>query len=153
MVAKSMKSFLVVLCVLIAFVLTCGFVNAYSETIELPAKDSATRTVNLNEGDVVSGRITIVGNPINFSLSDPDNIIIQEYTISGPTNFQFTAAKTGMYSFRFENGFSDEIKFVTLNYNVQHYIFGFPQEYILVFLIVGLAVVAVVVFVAMSPKP
>jgi len=152
-VAKSMKSFLAVLCILLAFVLACGFVNAYSETIELQGGESKTRTVNLNEGDEISGRITIVGKAINFSVSDPDDRIILNYTIANPTNFRFTAAKTGTHSFHFENGVSEEIKFVTLNYNVQHYIFGFPQEYILLFVIVGIALVGVVVFVAMSPKP
>jgi len=153
MVAKSMKSHLTVLCILLAFILTCGFANAYSETIELPGGDSVTRTVNMNEGDKFSGQVTVVGNAINFSVSDPDGIIILNYTTVTPTSFQFTAEKTGTYSFHFENWFSEEIKFVTYNYNMQHYIFGFPQEYILLFIIVGLALVAVVVFIAMSPKP
>ena len=148
-----MKNLASVLFILLVFCLMCGIANAYSETIELPAKDSATRTVDLNEGDRISGRITIVGNAINFSISDPDDRIILSYTITDPTDFQLTVSKTGTYNFHFENWFSEEIKFVTLNYNVQHYIFGFPQEYVLVFFIVGIALVAVVVFVAMSPKP
>jgi len=153
MVAMSMKSLLAVLCVLLAFVLMCGFAIAYSETIELPAGESVTRTVNLNEGDEVSGRITVIPASINFSISDSDDIIILNYTNVAQKDFQFTALKTGTYDFHFENWFSEEIKVLTLNYNVQHYIFGFPQEYILVFVIVGLALVAVVVFVAMSPRP
>jgi len=97
MVAESMKHLLPILCFLLAFALTCSLANAYSETIELKGGASKTRTVNLNTGDEISGRVTIVG--------------------------------------------------------VQHYIFGFPQEYILLFIIVGLSLVAVVVFAAMSPKP
>ncbi|MCW3985895.1 MAG: emp24/gp25L/p24 family protein [Candidatus Bathyarchaeota archaeon] len=148
-----MKGLLAVLCVLLAFVSACGFAIAYSETIELPGGKSEIRTVNLNEGDEFSGQVIVLGNAINFSVSDPDGMIILNYTIANPTNFRFTAAKTGTYSFSFENRFSEEIKSVTLNYNVQHYIFGFPQEYILLFVIVGLAIVGVVVFVAVSPKP
>ena len=148
-----MKRLLTVLCILLAVFLGCGFADAYSRTIELQGGESKAETVNLNDEDVVSGRIIVVGNPINFSVSDPDDRIILNYTNIAQEDFQFTATKTGTYSFHFENLFSEEIKFVTLNYNVQHYIFGFPQEFIILFVIVGLALGAIVVFVAMSPKP
>jgi len=148
-----MKRFFTFLYSLIALVLLAGIVSAYSNTFELPAGNSVTREVDLNAEDVVSGRVAIVGKAINFSVSDPDDIIISNYTVNGPLDFDFTAAKAGMYHFHFENWFSDEAKFVTLNYNVQHYIFGFPQEFALLFIIVGVALVAVVIFIAMSPKP
>ena len=61
--------------------------------------------------------------------------------------------ESGIYEFVFENLFSEETKQVTLHYNVQHYIFGYPQEYVLVFFIVGLAVLAVAIFTLLSPKP
>jgi hypothetical protein len=152
-VAKDMKRFFAFLCSLIALVLLAGVVSAYSSTFELPAGDSITRDVDLNAEDVVSGRITIVGSAINFSVLDPDDIIISNYTVDGPLDFSFTAAKAGKYNFHFENCFSDKAKSVTLNYNVQHYIFGFPQEFALLFIIVGVALIAVVIFIAMSPKP
>jgi hypothetical protein len=148
-----MKKPLAVLCSILIISLICSYANAYSETIELLGRDEEKRTVNLNAEDVVSGRVAIVGEAINFSISDPESSIIIHYTLTNPTDFRFTASKAGMYSFHFENLFSDETKSVSLNYNVQHYIFGFPQEYFLLFVIVGLALVAVVVFVAMSPKP
>jgi hypothetical protein len=148
-----MKRILVLLCVLLAIGIACGLVEAYSETFELPAKDVCTRDVSLNADDRVSGHVTIVGSPINFSISDPDDEIIQSITFTEPLDFQFTAEKAGTYKLHFENWYSEDIKFVTLNYNVQHYIFGFPQEFIILFVIVGFALVAIVVFVAMSPKP
>jgi hypothetical protein len=148
-----MKRFFTVLCSLIALVLLAGVVNAYSNTFELPAGNSVTKEVDLNAEDVVSGRVTIVGKAINFSVSDPDDIVISNYTVNGPLDFSFTAAKVGTYRFSFENLYSEEATFVTLNYNVQHYIFGFPQEFALLFIIVGVALVGVVIFIAMSPKP
>jgi hypothetical protein len=148
-----MKKGLVVLCCLVIASLICSVVNAYSETIELPARDGKKRTVDLNAGDVVSGHVTLVGNAINFSISNPEEAIVLNYTLINPTDFKFTASMTGTYSFHFENWFSDEVKFVSLNYNVQHYIFGVPQEYFLLFIVVVVALIAIVVFVAMSPKP
>jgi hypothetical protein len=148
-----MKRFFAFLCPLIALVLLAGIVSAYSDTFELPAKDSVKREVNLNADDVVSGRVAIVGLAINFSVSDPDDVVVSNYTVDGPLDFSFTAAKAGKYQFHFENWFSDDVKFITLNYNVQHYIFGLPQEFALLLIIVGVALVAVVIFIAMSPKP
>lgn len=148
-----MKHLLAVLCALLAFAIMCGFVKAYSETIELPARDSRTRDVSISQGDKVSGHISIVGQTINFSISDPDNTVTLSDTITDPQDFQFTAEKTGTYTFHFENLYSDGPEFVTLNYNVQRYIFGFPQEFIILFAIVGVALIGIVVFMAMSPKP
>ncbi|MCW4055511.1 MAG: emp24/gp25L/p24 family protein [Candidatus Bathyarchaeota archaeon] len=148
-----MNRFFTVLCSLIALVLLAGVVNAYSSTFELPAGNSVTKEVDLNAEDVVSGRVTIVGKAINFSVSDPVDTVISNYTVNGHLDFSFTAAKVGTYRFSFENLYSEEVTFVTLNYNVQHYIFGFPQEFALLFIIVGVAVVGVVIFIAMSPKP
>ncbi len=152
-----MKSRLTIICVLlILYILPISSAKAFSETFTVPAEDGMLRTVNLNEGDEVSGRITVVGtreNSINFSISDPNNITILSYQNIGLRDFKFTASNTGVYNFYFENWFSQEAKHVTFNYNVRHYIFGFPQEIILVFVIVGLALVAIVVFVAMSPRP
>ena len=153
MVTKDMKRFFAFLCSLVALVLLVGIVGAYSDTFELPAKNSVTREVDLNAEDVVSGRVAIVGKAINFSVTDPDGVIISNYTLSGPLDFSFTATNSGKFTFHFENWFSEDAKHVTLNYNVQHYIFGFPQEFVLLFLIVGVALIADVIFVAMSPKP
>jgi hypothetical protein len=148
-----MKPSLIVLFIFSASVLLAGPVKAYSETISLPARDSITRDVQVNVEDVVSGRVTIIGPAINFSITDPDGNVILNRTVSNPLDFKVTAATSGVYKLHFENLHSDNAKHVTLNYNVQHYIFGFPQEFIILFAIVGFALIGVVVFVAMSPRP
>ncbi len=148
-----MKWFSTVLFVILLSGLICDLGTAYSETIELQMGKNATRMLDLNDGDVVSGRITLVGSGINFSITDAYDNIIQEETIIGLADFQLTATEGGEYSLHFENFFSKDTTFVTLNYNIQHYIFGFSQEIILLFAIVGLVLIAVIVFVALSPRP
>ena len=127
-------------------------VHAYSENFIVEAGESVKRTLNLNEGDRVSGRIVVVDseNSLNFSIIDSDQNPIQSYQDVGSRNFQFTALKSGVYVLQFV---AAEAKQVTLNYAVQHYIFGFPQEYVLVSIVVGLAICAVAVFTVLSPKP
>lgn len=129
--------------------------QAYTENFAVKAGDSETRKLDLNEGDRVSGRVIVVAHEsiINFSILDVNQDSIQSYKNVGSRSFQFTVLEPGVYTLQFENSFSEEDKQVTLNYDVQHYIFGFPQEYILLFVIVGLALVAVAVFAILSPKP
>ncbi len=145
------------LCVfLVLCVLPVGLAQAFSETFTVSAQENITKTVKLNDGDEVLGKITVVGtetSAINFSVSDPGNMTILNYQNIGLKEFQFIVSRAGEYTFRFENMLSHEDKHVTLNYNVQHYIFGFPQEFILLFAIVGIALVGIVIFVALSPKP
>lgn len=141
-----------VLSVLLVFTILCNFANAYSETLTVQAGSSAARSVTLSTGDKISGRIVVAFKSIKVSITDPDGRVVLIYNVTDPVDFQFTGEKAGTYDFHFENSFSETI-FVTLNYNVQRYIFGFPQEYIILFVIVGLALVAIIIFVAMSPKP
>ena len=153
MAARGMKRLIIGLFCFLTFFLVCNLATAFSESIQVPAGETETRAVNMKEGDRISGRVAIVGQSLNFSIHSPDGQAIINNTLSDPIDFQFAATATGTYGFYFENTYSDEAKLVTLNYNVQHYIFGFPQEYMILFFIVGLALVAVVVYAAMSPKP
>jgi hypothetical protein len=148
-----MKIWLAILLVLSAFILVSGFVSAYTETMKLSAGETLARDVQLNADDVISGRVTIVGTAINFSVTDPENTVTLSYTLNNPVDFKFTAERSGNYQFHFDNQYSTEVKYVTFNYNVQRYIFGFPQEFVILFVIVGVGLVAVVIFVAASPKP
>lgn len=130
--------------------------KAFSQTFTLKSGEDNTIQVNLEEGDQVSGRISVVGvqdSTINFSITDSEEREIVRILNVGLRDFEFKAEEPGGYRFHFENYFSQETKQVAFNYNVRHYIFGFPQEFILLFLIVGIAVVAIIVFIAMSPKP
>lgn len=134
--------------------LTCP-AQAYSGNFIVEAGGSVPKALDLNEGDRVSGRFVVVSHEsiINFSILDANQNPILSYKNVGSRSFQFTVLESGVYTLQFENLFSEEAKQVTLNYDVQHYILGFPQEYVLLFVVVGLALVAVAVFAILSPKP
>ena len=143
----------------VASVIFCSllicFVYALSVNFIVDAEDSAIRTMELSGGDRVSGKITVVGfeSIINFSIIDPNQTPIQSYQNVGSQDFQFEVNEPGIYELVFDNNFSEEPKQVTLHYDIHHYIFGYPQEFVLAFFVVGLAVVAVTVFALLSPKP
>ena len=134
--------------------LTCP-AQAYSGNFIVEAGGSVPKTLDLNEGDRVSGRFVVVSHEsiINFSILDANQNPILSCKNVGSRSFQFTVLESGVYTLQFENLFSEEAKQVTLNYDVQHYILGFPQEYVLLFVVVGLALGAVAVFAILSPKP
>lgn len=97
-------------------------------------------------------QLAVIPSGVNFSILAPDGQVIVNSTNLAETDLWFSASLTGEYMLQFEN-LSLDTQYVTLNYNIQHYVFGFPQEYVLLFVIIGLALVAVVAFVAMSPRP
>jgi multisubunit Na+/H+ antiporter MnhC subunit len=146
-----MRRNLTVLSILLVCALVCGVATAYSATIKVNEQSVETRTVKLNEGDLVFMHLTVIPSGVNFSILTPASQAILNSTNLAETDLQFSASAAGDYLLQFEN-WTPETKFVTLNYNVQHYIFGFPQEFVLLFIVIGLALVAVIAFVAMSPR-
>ncbi|MFQ6074283.1 MAG: emp24/gp25L/p24 family protein, partial [Candidatus Bathyarchaeia archaeon] len=85
-----------------------------------------------------------------FYVTDPDgNVIVQHEKVS-VQDFGFTASKEGTYKLHFDNTFSAETKTVTFNYDVRHFIFGIPQEDFLVFMVMIVAMIGLVLFVALS---
>jgi hypothetical protein len=59
----------------------------------------------------------------------------------------------GQYTLNFTNNDQMENKLVTLNYEVEHYIFGMPQMLFMVIVIAVVSVVGVAVFIGLSKKP
>jgi hypothetical protein len=67
----------------------------------------------------------------------------------GDLNYSFVCNAGGEYVLHFSNvGSSDE--FVTLNYEIDQYIFGIPQTLFLVIIIVIICVIAAAVFIIMG---
>jgi len=132
---------------------TIGAADATSQTFTVPAGEEKIKIIGLNEGDVVYGRIVILGgsdNEIKFYVTDPNGNVVARFERASATDFGFTASRTGTYSLHFDNTLSDSDKTVTINYDVQHYILGMPQEYFYVFVVLFIGLVGVMVFVAMA---
>jgi hypothetical protein len=79
--------------------------------------------VNLNQGDQLSGSLSITGgsgNDINFWITDPSGgPVVNQGRVSQGTSFAFTASASGGYTFHFDNSYSlFSGKVVTLTYNI-----------------------------------
>lgn len=112
--------------------------------------------VNLSAGDEVYVKLIVVGtqqNLINLTVLDPENKLVLKKLNMASEDFKLKDLEAGDYRFLFENLYSSESKHITFYCSIQHYILGYPQEIVLLFATALIVLGAIVVFVAMSPKP
>jgi len=137
-------------------VLSKSVVLATAETFSIPAGQTAIRNIDLNAEDEVSGRITVVGGDetkdINFTVTGPSGLIALPTMSVTVSNFKFSASEKGTYRFVFDNSLSLVDKTVSFNYDVRHYWFGMPQEFVLMLIVVFIGVLGLVVYAMMSKK-
>ncbi|UCD97171.1 MAG: emp24/gp25L/p24 family protein [Candidatus Bathyarchaeota archaeon] len=135
--------------------LSVGFVQAASESFSLDGNESVSRPVNLSAGDELYVKLIVETqhNMINFTLLSPENRVVLEKLNVASAEFKLKILVTGEYRFLFENLYSSESKHITFYFSVQHFILGYPQEMVLLFATAFIVLGAIVVFVAMSPKP
>jgi emp24/gp25L/p24 family/GOLD len=117
----------IVLLTLALFVLSVALsapVNAATvQNCNASASGQCTLTFNLNNGDKVSGSVSITGgsaNDVNFYITNPSGAqIYNAGRINGGTSFSFTADASGAYILHFDNSFSlFASKQVTVSYDV-----------------------------------
>lgn len=111
---------LIVFCVLLSSLV--AFVQA-SQTFTIPPLSEKTVSVNLNQGDSVSGTFSVSGGTgigIDFMVTDPNGEQLLSYNYTSFTNFSFSASINGTYLLSFDNSFCSCYggKNVTLDYSV-----------------------------------
>lgn len=118
------------------------------------AGEEITKKIILAVEDHVLIQFTVVGPPenaLNFSMVYPDGTL-KDFGVVGDFSYRFVCDAEGEYVLRFSNLHSSIEKLVTLDYEVEHYILGIPQMFLLTIIIASLCVAAVAVFVLMG-KP
>jgi len=138
----------------IVFLIIVQFAEATSMSFTVHAGKEETKTINLAVEDRVLIRFTIVGssdNALYFSITYP-NGTEKNFGKRGDFHDSFVCDTDGECILHFSNIGSTEDKLVTLDYEVQHYIFGVPQMLFLTIIIVLVCVAAVAVFILMG-KP
>jgi len=113
------------------------------------------KTISLATDDHVLIKFTIVGqteSTIDFYVADPHGNVMAEFSRQGDVRYPFVCNEGGDYVLHFSNTFSPESKLVTLDYEIEHYLFGLPQMLFLTLVVVVICVAAVAVFILMG-KP
>ncbi|MEM2974876.1 MAG: emp24/gp25L/p24 family protein [Candidatus Bathyarchaeia archaeon] len=130
---------------------TINLAHAPTKNLTIEGKQKTSVPIKLEENDRFAGKVLVSSNlDINFYVVDPTGNIFLNYSQIGDLEFAFSAPMTGQYVFCFDNSESDQIKTVTFNYNIQHYVFGIPQELFLLGVIVIIIMICIIVYVASS---
>ena len=130
------------LCLLIIFSLTIiltRVAEAKTESINVAPGKDLIRTIELVAGDRTSVTFTVLGtapSTIHFYMILPNGTTSDHREISQFTSGFFTDVK-GECQLHFDNSNSSDAQLVTLNYEVEHFIFGIPQ---MIFLLIAITV-------------
>ena len=143
---------------LLFIILTLPFliqqVEATTSNFIVPGGEEVRKSINLAVDDRVSVRYTAVGqsdNTFEFRIIDPEGSIMFR-SRTGTDGHNFICSEAGEYELYFINEDPNRDISVTLNYEIQHYIFGMPQMLFMTMIIVAVCLGAVAVFTLMG-KP
>jgi len=129
--------------------------NATATSFTVPKGEEISKSISLVVEDHVLVKFTVVGqseSTLDFYIADPHGDMQVEFSRVGTVSYPFVCDETGEYVLHFSNTDTSEDKLVTLDYEIQHYIFGIPQMLFLTIIIVLVSVAAVATFILMG-KP
>jgi hypothetical protein len=149
-----MKKRLLLLSIIIILCTTPLAVRTASATImdvTIHAGQEVTNTINLQADDHVVIKYSVLGEQddttINFYMTNPDQAVGITNPNSAGGTVTFVCTNPGDYVLHFSNGGSTIDKFVSIDYEIEHYILGMPQMFFLTIVIALLCVAAVAVFI------
>jgi hypothetical protein len=132
-----------------------GLGQATITSLIVKGGEEVTHPIQLIMDDRVLIQYKVIGgNPsaMNFSMNFPDGTV-KNFGTSSDFSYSFVCDVEGEYVLHFVNTDQIEELRVTLNYEIDHYIFGMPQMLFMVIVIAVASMAGVVVFIGLSRKP
>ena len=132
-----------------------GFGEATTASFTVKQGEEVIYPIDIIVEDRVLIQFNVIGatsSLIQFSLTFP-NATMKDFGEVGDFSTSFVCDLEGEYTLNFTNNDQTENKLITLNYEIDHYIFGMPQMLFMVILIVVVSMVGVAVFIGLSRKP
>jgi hypothetical protein len=149
---KSHASLIIILALLVVL---SGLAQATTTNLTVQPGKEITYPINLAVEDRVLIQFKVIGqtsHTLHFSLVFP-NATVKDFGESGDFGYSFICDAEGAYTFHLVNSDLAESKLVTVDYEVDHYIFGIPQMLFMTILIAVASIVGVAVFIMLSKKP
>jgi hypothetical protein len=143
----------VITLVVMLIVILVGCVSATVRQLDVPAGEEVNMSIDLAVEDRVLIKFSVLGlaeKTIDFSITNPDGDVVATFSNQGNVHHSFVCEEAGEYILTFSNKYSSVDKTVTLDYEIQHYIFGIPQMLFMTMIIVIICLLAVAVFVMMG---
>ena len=142
--------------ILVLLAVLIGLGNATTTYLIVKGGEEATHPITLAVEDRVLVQFTALGaedvHTVHFSILFP-NGTERDFGNVAQASYSFICDVEGEYELHFVNNDQTIDKRVTLNYEIQHYIFGIPQMLFMVILIAVVSMVGVAVFIGLSRKP
>jgi len=143
-----------ILIFLLSISLLIGLVQSLTESISIKPDSEVNQTLYLLSEDRVLLQIKILkdtSDGFSSALILPNGTVI-EFGEANNIDYRFICEIEGEYILKFVNSDKQNDKLVTLNYEIQNYVFGIPKMLFLTLIIVGICLVGVVIFVFLG-KP
>ena len=142
------------LVILALFGFLLGLSVATITSLIVKVGEEVTHPINLTVEDRVLIQYKVLGlnvSALQFSISFP-NATVKDFDGSGDFSYSFICDVEGEHTLNFVNTDQHEDMRVTLNYEVQHYIFGIPQLVFATILVALICVFGVVVAFALMGR-
>ncbi len=126
-------------------------VEAATRSFTVPSGEEITEILSLAVEDHVTVIFTVGGlteGTVDFYMTFP-NGTVKEFGRRASLDYRFICDLTGEYVLHFSNEYSTQGVLVTLNYEIQHYIFGIPQTLFFTLIIAAVCVAAATAFILM----
>ena len=148
---KTSCACLITLALLAALI---GSGSATTASLNVKPNEEVDQPLNLIAEDRVLIQFNVIGatNRVHFSIIFP-NATVKDFGEVSTYTTSFVCDLEGEYLLNFTNVDPEENMLVTLNYEVDHYIFGMPQMLFMVIVIAVVSMVGVAVFIGLSHKP
>jgi hypothetical protein len=124
-------------------------------SITVPAGEQVDQIIDLKVDDRVRIQFNVLGEDnsyISFSLVYPNSTEVNFGEVVS-FSYNFICDTKGEYKMCFVNNDLVENKLVTLNYDVESYMFGMPQTQFLIIFIAVICVMMVAFYSLLSPHP
>jgi hypothetical protein len=122
-------------------------VQAATESLTVNAGKEIIRSIELGSEDRIQLTFQVLGiaqsdDKLHFWMIFP-NATMKDYGAVTQATINFISGIKGSLELHFDNNNSSDAKLVTLNYDIEHYIFGMPQiPFLLIVVVVFLVCIA-----------
>ena len=152
--ANLRRSSVYALIIIALLAVLIGLGQEMTTSLTVKGGEEVTNPLTLVVEDRVLIQFTAIGEPasiLQFSIIFPNATEI-DFGEVGKASYSFICDSEGEYKLHFVNNDQNIDKLVTLNYEIEHYIFGIPSMLLLALIIVLACVGGVFAFVILGRK-
>lgn len=138
--------------VIALIVIVANIAQAATQSFNVEAGKDVEEIIELQASDTLSMSLQVTAvesSKLHFYIILPNSTII-DYGDTNQLTIELSTKVDGECKLHFDNSHSESAKLITINYNIEHYIFGVPQMLFLLIAIGILLLFVVAGYIAMG---